>query len=98
MQENNAKDVKKKIWVSLTAKNQLTLPVEAQEYLGTTPKSQIELVLENGKAYIKPAPMTIEDVRASVKPKAPLTVGWKEAEDIAKDEHAQHVIDEMKRQ
>jgi len=97
MEENNAKDVKKKIRVSLTSKNQLTLPVEAQKYLGTSPQSIIEIVLENGRAYIEPTSMTIEDVYGSAKPKQPLQYSWEEAEQIAKDEHAEAVVHEVKR-
>ncbi|MHB8595443.1 MAG: AbrB/MazE/SpoVT family DNA-binding domain-containing protein [Ktedonobacteraceae bacterium] len=97
MEENNAKEIKKIIRVSLTSKNQLTLPVEAQKYLGTSPQSTVELVLENGRAYIEPALMSIEDVYGSAKPKQPMNLGWEEAEQIAKDEHAENILNEMNR-
>ncbi len=39
--------------------------------------------------------MNLDDVYGSAKPKVPLTVDWQDTEQIAKDEQAGHILDEL---
>ncbi|HEY4034471.1 MAG TPA: hypothetical protein VGL94_10965 [Ktedonobacteraceae bacterium] len=57
----------KRIILNLTRRGQLNLPVEAQRYLGVKSESQLQLVLADGKAYLEPVSMSLEDVFGSIK-------------------------------
>lgn len=56
----------KRIILNLTRRGQLNLPVEVQKYLGTKPESQLQLILADGKAYLEPVTMTLEEVFGSI--------------------------------
>jgi hypothetical protein len=65
----------------------LNLPVEAQRYLGAKPESQIQLVLRDGKAYLEPVSMSMEDVFGSIE----LAEPEKDLEKIIEEAREEHV-------
>jgi len=56
----------KRIILYLTRRGQLYLPVEAQRYVGIKPESQLQLILKDGKIYLEPVSMSLEDVFGSI--------------------------------
>ncbi len=77
----------KRIILNLTRRGQLNLPVEAQKYLGTKPESQIQLVLVDGKAYLEPVTMSLEDVFGSIE----LAEPEKDLNNIIEEAREEHV-------
>ncbi len=66
MDANNAKQARKIIRVSLTSKNKLKLPIEAQKYPGTSQYSTLEIVIENSRAFKTPAKEMGEELSGMV--------------------------------
>jgi len=60
-------NTEKRIILYLTRRGQLNLPIDAQRYLGINPESQLQLVLADGKAYLEPVSLSLEDVFGSIK-------------------------------
>ena len=77
----------KRIILHLTRRGQLSLPVEAQRYLGTKPESQLQLVLKDGKAYLEPVSMSLEDVFGSIE----LAEPEKDLDTIIEEAREEHV-------
>lgn len=77
----------KRIILNLTGRGQLNLPVEAQRYLGINPESQLQLVLADGKAYLEPVSMSLEDVFGSIK----LAEPGKDLDKIIEEAREEHV-------
>jgi bifunctional DNA-binding transcriptional regulator/antitoxin component of YhaV-PrlF toxin-antitoxin module len=86
MEQYHAND-EKRIILHLTRRGQLNLPVEAQKYLGTKPESQLQLVLKDGKAYLEPVSMSLEDVFGSIQ----LAEPEKDLDQIIEEARAEHV-------
>ena len=77
----------KRIILNLTRRGQLNLPVEAQRYLGAKPESQLQLVLADGKVYLEPVSMSLEDVFGSIE----LAEPGKELDKIIEEAREEHV-------
>jgi len=85
----------KRIILHLTRRGQLNLPVEAQKYLGTKPESQLQLILKDGKAYLEPVSMSLEDVFGSIQ----LAEPEKDLDQIieeAREEHVERFMEKYK--
>jgi len=81
---------------TLTERGQVTLPAEIRRKLGVKPKEKVTFEVDGESIRIISSKFTVESVRGSVPPLAerkPL----EDIIDIAADEHARHVIDEMTR-
>jgi bifunctional DNA-binding transcriptional regulator/antitoxin component of YhaV-PrlF toxin-antitoxin module len=65
MEQHHANS-EKRIILHPTRRGQLNLPVEVQRYLGTKPESPLQLVLKDGKAYLEPVSMSLEDVFGAI--------------------------------
>ncbi len=82
----------KRIILNLTRRGQLNLPVEVQKYLGTKPESQLQLILADGKAYLEPVTMSLEEVFGSIE----LAEPGKDLDQIieeAKEEHVERFLE-----
>jgi bifunctional DNA-binding transcriptional regulator/antitoxin component of YhaV-PrlF toxin-antitoxin module len=77
----------KRIILNLTRRGQLNLPVEVQKYLGTQPESQLQLILADGKAYLEPVTMSLEDVFGSIE----LAEPGKDLDKIIEEAREEHV-------
>lgn len=93
---NKEQKLIKNIISSVTTRSQVTVPAEVRRILGLKGKRKSKLVwsIEGNEIKIKPSKSSIRELYGSVKPLHP-EIGWQEAEQIAKDEHAKHIIDEM---
>ena len=88
-------NIEKRIILNLTRRGQLNLPVEAQRYLGTKPECQLQLVLKDGKAYLEPVSMSLEDVFGSIQ----LAEPEKDLDTIieeAREEHTERFLEKYK--
>jgi len=95
MEQYHAND-EKRIIVHLTRRGQLNLPVEAQKYLGTKPESQLQLILRDGKAYLEPVSMSLEDVFGSIE----LAEPEKDLDQIieeAREEHTERFLEKYRK-
>ena len=86
----------KEILTTLTKKGQVTIPIEIRNYLGLKSKDKIAFKINNGNVQVSPAKYTLESVYGIIKP-LNKPEGYKELKKIALDEHAQKVIEEMKK-
>ena len=77
---------------SVSPKGQITLPSEVRMNLGIEPKDRVAIVLENGAIKIRRVGR-LQDYFQTVPPLRPAR-DWKEVEEIAHDEHAEHVARE----
>ncbi len=87
----------KRIILNLTRRGQLNLPVEAQKYLGAKPESQLQLVLVDGKAYLEPVTMSLEDVFGSIE----LAEPGKDLNSLieeAREEHVERFLEKYKQE
>jgi antitoxin PrlF len=81
---------------TLTERGQVTLPVEIRRKLGVKPKEKVTFEVDGESIRIISSKFTVESVRGSVPPLAERTP-LENIIDIAAEEHARHVIDEMTR-
>ncbi|HWS84275.1 MAG TPA: hypothetical protein VN207_08445 [Ktedonobacteraceae bacterium] len=65
----------------------MNLPVKVQKYLGTQPESQLQLILADGKAYLEPVTMSLEDVFGSIE----LAEPGKDLDKIIEEAREEHV-------
>jgi AbrB family looped-hinge helix DNA binding protein len=79
---------------TLTERGQVTLPAEIRKKLGVKPKEKVTFEVEGDSIRIVPSRFTVESVQGSVPPLAARR-SLKEIFDLAAEEHAAHVIDEM---
>ena len=86
----------KEILTTLTKKGQVTIPIEIRNYLGLKSKDKIAFKINNGNVQVSPAKYTLESVYGIIKP-LNKPEDYKELKKIALDEHAQKVIEEMKK-
>jgi bifunctional DNA-binding transcriptional regulator/antitoxin component of YhaV-PrlF toxin-antitoxin module len=86
----------KRIILHLTRRGQLNLPVEAQRYLGAKPESQLQLILKDGKAYLEPVTMSLEEVFGSIQLAEPEKDLDKIIEE-AREEHTERFIEKYNR-
>ena len=86
----------KEILTTLTKKGQVTIPIEIRNYLGLKSKDKIAFKINNGNVQVSPAKYTLESVYGIIKT-LNKPEDYKELKKIALDEHAQKVIEEMKK-
>jgi AbrB family looped-hinge helix DNA binding protein len=79
---------------SVTAKGQVTIPVELRKLIGVQPNSQVIVSVQAGRVVIAPVEMTLEEAFGSVQP---LTrpEDFQKLREIALEEHAERVIRKM---
>jgi AbrB family looped-hinge helix DNA binding protein len=78
---------------SVSPKGQITLPAEIRKELGIEPKDQVTIALEDGTLRIRLVhSRLLRHYRKAGALKEPRS--WKEIEEIAHDEHADHVARE----
>ena len=78
---------------SVSPKGQITLPGAIRKALGIRPKDQMAIVMDDGVIIIRPlGSRLLRHYQKAGALKEPLS--WKEIEEIAHGEHAQHVARE----
>lgn len=77
----------KRIILNLSSRGQLNLPVEVQKYLGAKPESQLQLIPVDGKVYLEPMAMSLEDIFGSIV----LAEPRKDLDKIIEDAREEHV-------
>jgi AbrB family looped-hinge helix DNA binding protein len=80
---------------SVSPKGQITIPLALRKRLGIRPRDKVTFRLEGDVIQIAPAAFTWETAFASVPPLDPPR-DLKEQSAIAWEEHARHVLDEMR--
>lgn len=79
---------------TVTAKGQVTIPVEVRAAMGVKPNSQVIVRLQAGKVVIEPVAMTLEEAFGSVKPLS-RPENFKRLREIALEEKAEQVINRL---
>jgi AbrB family looped-hinge helix DNA binding protein len=80
---------------TLTTRGQVTLPAEIRKMLGVQPRDKVTFEVEGTDIRIVPSTFTVASVRGSV-PALAQARPLAEIEEIAGNDHAGHVIDEMR--
>jgi antitoxin PrlF len=81
-------------YTTLTERGQVTLPSEIRRKLGVKPKQKVHFEVDGDSIRIVPLEFTLESIRGMAPPLSePKSI--EEIFDIAGEEHARHVIDEM---
>jgi AbrB family looped-hinge helix DNA binding protein len=80
---------------TITAKGQVTIPVEIRRLLGVKPRDRIVFRIVEGKVELQPTTMTLEATFGAVKPRS-RPEDFSALRDTAVEEHAQKVVEEMK--
>ncbi|MBA2276136.1 MAG: AbrB/MazE/SpoVT family DNA-binding domain-containing protein [Chloroflexia bacterium] len=78
---------------SMSQKGQVTIPVEVRERLGLKPKDRVRFRVEGDSVLIEPYRSNLAAFYQSV-PALDPPRSWKEVEEIAHDEHAEHAARE----
>ena len=81
---------------AVTTKGQVTIPAEVRRLLGVRPHDRVVFRVTDGKVELHPASMTLESTFGAVTPRK-RPEDFKELHDIAIEEHAQSVIEKMRR-
>jgi AbrB family looped-hinge helix DNA binding protein len=81
-------------YTTLTERGQVTLPSEIRRKLGVKPKQKVHFEVDGDSIRIVPSEFTLESRRGMAPPLSePKSI--EDIFDIAAEEHARHVIDEM---
>jgi AbrB family looped-hinge helix DNA binding protein len=81
-------------YTTLTERGQVTLPSEIRRKLGVKPKQKVHFEVDGDSIRIVPSEFTLESIRGMAPPLSePKSI--EDIFDIAAEEHARHVIDEM---
>ena len=81
-------------YTTLTERGQVTLPSEIRRKLGVRPKQKVHFEVDGDSIRIVPSEFTLESIRGMAPPLSePKSI--EEILDLAAEEHARHVIDEM---
>lgn len=80
---------------TVTAKGQVTIPVEVRRLLKVEPQSQIIFRITDGKVELLPVPMTLEQAFGSVKPRK-RPEDWAEIDAVAAQERAERWAKSLK--
>ena len=81
-------------YTTLTERGQVTLPSEIRRKLGAKPKQKVHFEVDGDSIRIIPSAFTLESIRGMAPPLSePKSI--EEILDLAAEEHARHVIDEM---
>jgi AbrB family looped-hinge helix DNA binding protein len=81
-------------YTTLTERGQVTLPSEIRKKLGVKPKEKVHFEVDGDNIRIVPSEFTLESIRGMVPPLAEKK-SLEEILEVAREEHARHVIDEM---
>jgi AbrB family looped-hinge helix DNA binding protein len=81
-------------YTTLTERGQVTLPSEIRRKLGVKPKQKVHFEVDGDSIRIVPSEFTLENIRGMAPP-LPEPKSIEDIFDIAAEEHARHVIDEM---
>jgi len=84
----------KQFATTMTQRGQVTVPAPVRRALGLAPREKVIFEVEGNEVRLVPSHFTVENVRGSVPALRELRT-LDEIYDIAGEEHAQHVIDEM---
>lgn len=80
---------------TLTSKGQVTIPAEVRQRLGIQPRGRVIFRIVDDRVELLPPPLNLADTFGAVKPRRQ-PEDFQELHDVAVEEHAQHVIEEMK--
>ncbi len=94
MMKDNEEITMQQYHTTLTERGQVTLPVEIRKRLGVKPKEKVTFEVDGDTIRIVPSKYTVESVRGSV-PALAERRSLAEIYDIAREEHARHILDEM---
>ena len=86
----------KEIVTTMTQKGQVTIPVEIRNLLGLKAKDKVAFSIDKGNIRLAPAKYTLENVFGIVKP-LNKPEDFKKLKQTAIKEHANKVIEEMKK-
>ena len=77
---------------TITSKGQVTIPAAVRRHLGVGERDKITFVLEDGGVVRLRAPRypTIDSLRG-IAGSLPKPLSWQEVEEIAQEEHADHM-------
>jgi antitoxin PrlF len=78
---------------SVSQRGQVTIPIEVRERLGLKPKDRLRFRVEGDTVLIDPYRSNLAAFYGTV-PALDPPRSWKEIEEIAHDEHAEHVARE----
>ncbi|MCU0504132.1 MAG: AbrB/MazE/SpoVT family DNA-binding domain-containing protein [Anaerolineae bacterium] len=79
---------------SLTAKGQVTVPIEVRKLLGVGPADRIVFQIVDGRVELKSAPMTLEETFGAVQPLS-RPEDFDYLREVAIAEHARQVIQDL---
>lgn len=80
---------------TMTQRGQVTVPARVRRILGLKPQDKVTFQVDGQEVRLVPVRFTLETAFASVPPlKEPKSL--EEMLTIAREEHARHVLDEMK--
>ncbi len=79
---------------TMTQRGQVTLPARVRRILGIKPREKVTFQIDGDDVRIVPTRFSVESVRGSV-PALDKPRTLEDIFDIAGEEHARHVIDEM---
>lgn len=85
----------KQIIASITQRGQVTIPAEVQRLLGIKPRDKVTFIIEDSQVRLAPVRFTIETAYGSVKP-LNRPEDFDEIARVAKEEHAERVVREMR--
>lgn len=78
---------------SMSQKGQVTIPLEVRERLGLKPKDRVRFRVNGDVVSIEPYRSSLDAWRGTLPPLDPPR-SWKEIEEIAHDDHAEHAARE----
>lgn len=78
---------------TLTSKGQVTIPKAIRDELGLQPSGKIEFFIENGRAWLRRAYPSLEDVVGRI---PAIDVPMQEWDEIVKDEAAQQYAETLR--
>ena len=95
MKSNNEPHTTKTFATTLTQRGQITLPAEIHRALGVRPRKKVTFTMDGDEIRLVAQKHTLESVHGLL-PKLKELRTLVEIVEIAPDEHARHVLDEMK--
>ncbi|MFN8482427.1 MAG: AbrB/MazE/SpoVT family DNA-binding domain-containing protein [Anaerolineae bacterium] len=82
---------------TLTEKGQVTVPAAVRRRLGIKPRDKVVFRIVGERVELAPSPLSLANTFGAVKPRKQ-PEDFKELRDLALDEHAQQVIQDMQSQ
>ncbi len=87
----------REIMASITQRGQVTIPVEIQRLLGLKPRGKVSFVVEAGQVRLAAPRYTLESAFGAVEP-LNRPENFEELILLAKEEHAERVVQKMRRE